>query len=261
MSKKEYCALCTHEVDNCTCSIYGKVVSIKTLDITKDFLNTYLVDCEKVILEHNVFKLCIEGNQEAIQSNTFNVNPYLLNTYSIQEIEEITWRLNKVFPPLEELKFKGLLYQTQFCVQVLKQDKYPCKACQTNYSIFQIDDHVIVFHLDLHNGHGVTINSIFKSEQLTKQFDHIFPIHYWVVGPNINKEFLLEDYFSEEEHIEFLYEHITDQEVIESQIEDYQDSEQYEIDSEKAYEAQSDAESLMQDHKATSHPDYPKDFD
>ena len=68
----------------------------------------------------------------------------------------------------------------------------------SDYTICQMDDEIIVFHLDLHNGLGVTINSIFKSKELSKKFTHIIKVPYTIA---VSEE-EIEEYFESDEYLE-----------------------------------------------------------
>ena len=211
---------------------HNKVMVFKTIDVVNEVINKYLPNWEELILKNCSLINKMKG-QSFVVSNTFHVNPFILNRYRVKELNSITFKLNTVFPANEKIMFNKFLDKTQFHSNRSNPNAKPTLNI-SDYTICQLDDDIIVFHLDLCHGLGITINSIFKSEKLSRNLNHIVKVPYTIA-------------LSEEEKEDAL-------------IEKYQNSKEYEEKSLKEAENQADFEAEQNNNEAVSHPDYPQDY-
>jgi len=159
-------------------------LKIKFFNTNKEFINDYLEDWESDILK-NCILLQYKSGQQIIKSNTFVLNPDILNYITREEIETLTLKLNTRLPPNENEKFNNLISKTQFhsheghiiingvMVQRKKTKKKPPISLLniSDYSIMEIEDYILVFHSDLNNGLGISINNIWRKDQIKLKKD------------------------------------------------------------------------------------------
>lgn len=219
---------------------HNKEIILKTMDIKNKFINSYLKNWKEVILDNSTMIEVVYRNSKLLKINDFSVNPYILNNYSKKEVESITKKLDAIFPVTENMKLHNFLYKVKFHSRDYNpmiingvNNLSPNTMNVSDYSIFQMEDNIIVFHLDIQMGIGKTISSIFKSKQLSKKFKKTIKVPYSIV-------------LSEEEE--------------EALIDEYENSEQYIIDHLKKLELQESGKAEQKNQEAITHPDYPKDY-
>ena len=159
-------------------------VIVKTIKNKEFFINEYIEDWKSKILVNST----MYNRFNLLTINTFVINPYILESISINEIEALTEKLLKLFPVGNNREFNNFINRCQFhssnhSVETVsgimmkhKYDtNYPSGLNISDYSIFEFEDYIFVFHLDLNNGLGITISSIFRKEnfKLLKEFDRI----------------------------------------------------------------------------------------
>jgi len=152
-------------------------VVINYFDTEKEIISDYLSDKTiKEISDYNSVIIKKYTDMEFINENSFVVNPIVncdkvsiqpdiwlnKNGFSRDKIYEITSELNFIFKNYQYL-FKDILDNTQY---------YYHKIDISDFSIIEIGNIIIVFHLDLHNGLGITINSMWNKVdiKLKKEF-------------------------------------------------------------------------------------------
>jgi len=200
MTKVKDSAGSTKGQNSCTNKGIEKVVLFKTLNTDIDYINKFLSNWEKLIAYNCIITVCAGLRKEVYKSNTYHVSPLVLYTYTEEEIDSITSKLNTIFPSTENQKFDKFTNDTQFNGKPQNYNGKPNVFNICDYAICQLNDDVIVFHLDIYNGYGVTINNIFKSEELTQQFDYSITVPYLDTDCEENEEALLEEYFNSEEY-------------------------------------------------------------
>ena len=241
MSQIKGSAHSTQGQDSYTDISADKEMVFKTIESKKYFINEYVKDWSKLILDNStMIEVVIRGNI-LLKVNDFLINPYILNNYSVEYLVSITKKLDTVFPVSENEKLHDFLYKVQFHSRDYNptiingvNNLSPNVMNVSDYAIFQMEDNIIVFHLDIQTGIGKTISSIFPSKYLKKQFTHTIEVPYI-------------DTLSEEEEQEAL-------------VEAYQNSSEYEEKSLKEAENQADLDAEQNNNEAISHPDYPEDY-
>lgn len=155
----------------------------KAFDVKEEYINEYIENWDREIMEN----FSLRYKNDLMDINTFVVNPYIQKFLIMDEIEMITEKLLCIFPVSQNKKFNDFIYSVQFSscenIPIINEDSsdFTKKMAKPNafnisdYSIFEMDGYIIVFHLDLYNGVGVNITSIFRKDEspLLKEFSKI----------------------------------------------------------------------------------------
>ena len=158
----------------------------KAFDVEEEYINEYIEDWGKEIIEN----FSLRYKNDLMDINTFVVNPYIQHFITMDEIEMITEKLLYIFPVSQNKKFNDFIDSVQFSscenIPTINKDSsnFTKKMAKPNvfnisdYSIFEMDGYIIVFHLDLCNGVGVNITSIFRKNEspLLKEFNKVIEI-------------------------------------------------------------------------------------
>ncbi|MDP2893337.1 MAG: hypothetical protein Q8N78_03075 [Sulfurimonas sp.] len=157
-------------------------VIVKTIQNRESFINEYIEDWKSKILVNSTMYYRFD----LLQINTFVVNPYILNSISFIEIELLTKKLLELFPINNNKYFNEFMNRCQFhssnhSVETVNgismspklDTEYPSLLNISDYSIFELEEYIFVFHIDLNYELGITISSIFRKEdiKLLKPFD------------------------------------------------------------------------------------------
>ena len=157
-------------------------VIVKTIKNKELFINEYVEDWKSKILVNST----MYNRSNLLTINTFVINPYILESISINEIEALTEKLLKLFPVGNNREFNNFIDRCQFhssnhSVETVSgimmkhkyNTNYPSGLNISDYSIFEFENYIFIFHLDLNYGLGITISSIFRKEdfKLLKPFD------------------------------------------------------------------------------------------
>ncbi len=157
-------------------------IIVKTIKNKESFINEYIEDWKNKILVNST----MYHRFNLVKVNTFVLNPYILENISMYEVEMLTEKLLKLFPVENNREFNDFINRCQFHSSnhsvetvsgIMMKHKYdtdyPSGFNISDYSIFEFEDYIFVFHLDLNYGLGVTISSVFRKEdfKLLKEFD------------------------------------------------------------------------------------------
>jgi len=157
-------------------------VIVKTIKNKELFINEYVEDWKSKILVNST----MYNRSNLLTINTFVINPYILESISINEIEALTEKLLKLFPVGNNREFNNFIDRCQFhssnhSVETVSgimmkhkyNTNYPSGLNISDYSIFEFENYIFILHLDLNYGLGITISSIFRKEdfKLLKPFD------------------------------------------------------------------------------------------
>lgn len=141
--------------------------------VVSDFLSDEKI---KEISDFNSVVMFRFSGLDRIKSNTFIVNPIVnydkfslgetykveKNGFCLEEIDEITLELNHIFSPKRVRFINDVIDNTQFWYSNIDI---------SDYSIIKYNGLIIVFHLDLMNGYGITINSIWREKDIELKKD------------------------------------------------------------------------------------------
>jgi len=163
------------------------IKTIKTIRTDKFFIEKYIKDWVSLIkIANSELK---KFGIMPVEFNSFFVSRIIFNDFEFEEIDKITKKLAKTFPK-EDKKFNRVINKCQFHTKKIESfSNYdilmglkkvgmfnPKKTNSFNicdYAIFEFENYIIIWHLDLYNGLGITINNIYRKEDIKfiKQFD------------------------------------------------------------------------------------------
>jgi hypothetical protein len=162
--------------------ITPKTAHFLTMDIKNKFIEDYSDNWQELILANCTIINHLTKNNDLLLSNNFKVNSHILSDYTLEEIDKITSKLTQIFPPNEKQKFSRFTKLIQFHRRDGIAGEVPITPSGSNisdYAICQLNDDVIVFHLDLNYNLGTTINSMFKKEKLTNPLDTTSNVEFY----------------------------------------------------------------------------------
>lgn len=139
-------------------------IKIKTFDMKKEFISDYVNDWENKFYLTSTLQLSKAGIYP-FESNTFNVNQYILNKFTKSEIDSITNKLMICSPIKYKNNFDSVTKRTQFYSESMVTYKTELLVRDAkDYCIFEFDNYIILLHWDLNNGLGITISDIWEKE-------------------------------------------------------------------------------------------------
>jgi len=139
-------------------------IIIKTFDMKKEFISDYVHDWQNKFYLTSTLQLSKAGIYP-FESNTFNVNQYILNKFTKSEIDSITNKLMICSPVKYKSNFNSVVERTQFYSESMVTYKTELLVRDAkDYCIFEFDNYIILLHWDLNNGLGITISDIWKKE-------------------------------------------------------------------------------------------------
>jgi len=147
-------------------------ITIKTFDMKEEVITDYVDDWENKFYLASTLQLSKAGIYP-FESNTFNVNQYILNKFTKSEIDSITNKLMICSPIKYKSNFDSVTKRTQFYSESMVTYKTELLVRDAkDYCIFEFDNYIILLHWDLNNGLGITISDIWKKENfnLLKSF-------------------------------------------------------------------------------------------
>lgn len=134
---------------------------ITTFDENDKNINNYFKNSDALFLKFtSITSYRCDWYYGFSEFNTFKVNN-LIDKVSFREIENITAILLKLFPAnkIGNKVFNDVMEKSQF----YNNDSV---LSISDYSIIEIDEYIICFHLDLFHNLGITISSIYRKQDI-----------------------------------------------------------------------------------------------
>ena len=140
----------------------------------KDKNHTHYIGTEsyREIIELNgTMYHCVFKKKSLLEHNTFFINPAILNHISKDELDEITKSLLEFFATDK----RGVLRINKL-TDITQTWRGDSPFSVSDYTLMEYKGYIISFHIDLHNGLGITLSSIYRKEDiqyhLKKDFDY-----------------------------------------------------------------------------------------
>ena len=142
-----------------------------TLDIQTEYIDEYIERFDKVIFDDSTILMYKNFNLLPFESNSFWINWYVFRNFNIYEVDYITLKLLQYLPETSQDNFNKLIDNSQFMSRYTypnpnKKDEYLPFDGISNYSIFEFEGYVVIFHLDIYNGLKCTISNIFRKDDI-----------------------------------------------------------------------------------------------
>ena len=150
-------------VDISTIKNYS-TITIKTFDMKKELISDYVSDWTNKFYPASTLQLAKVGIYP-FESNTFNVNQFILKKFNKSEIDNITNKLMVCSPIKYKNNFDSVTKRTQFYSEnMVTYETELLVRDPKDYCIFEFDNYIILLHWDLNNGLGITISDIWEKE-------------------------------------------------------------------------------------------------
>ena len=124
---------------------------------------------QELIEKEGTICQCVIGNTDLLNCNTFVVNAAILKHITATELDEITKSLLNLFP--DDKKGLNRLYRLMDITQTWRSDE-PISI--SDYTLMEYNGYIISFHLDLQNGLGMTLSSVYRKEDIQDRFKEDF---------------------------------------------------------------------------------------
>ena len=131
------------------------------------YMGTY--SYQELIEKEGTICQCLIGNKSLVELNTFFVNTAILNHITAVELDDITKLLLKFFPT--DKKGVKRFYRLMEITQTWRSDE-PISI--SDYTLMEYNGYIISFHLDLQNGLGMTLSSVYRKEDIQDQLKEDF---------------------------------------------------------------------------------------
>jgi len=144
-------------------------ITIKTFNMKEEFITDYVSNWKNKFLTNPTILVVKYLGLLPFESNTFKVNQYVLNKFTIDEIDIITEKLMICSPTKNKGNFDAVTKRTQFYSEKMyfyKDKNIPIRDVD-DYCIFEFEEYIILLHWDLNNGLGITISDIWRKEDFT----------------------------------------------------------------------------------------------